>query len=90
MNVSADSGKVEVILQKLQVDSQWATIGKYLDRHNQTVKYSEYSKLKLTGKVSLIFNDTNFFFPLFQFPVVYGFLLYKGSLFRVVRYQIVL
>lgn len=42
-NVSADSGKVELVFEKTTPDIQWASVGKHLDQHNTYIQYDEYS-----------------------------------------------
>lgn len=43
VQLSQDSGKVEVLFQKASPDIQWSTIGKFLDRHNKFTKCANYN-----------------------------------------------
>ncbi|XP_052809804.1 cytochrome b5 reductase 4-like isoform X2 [Mya arenaria] len=43
MNISGDSGKVELVFEKTLHDVQWSSIGKHLNHHNTYVSYNHFN-----------------------------------------------
>ena len=57
VNISSDSGKVEMVFEKRQAEEQWSSVGKYLDKHNKYVPYKEFSKCCKNCVKKLVNND---------------------------------
>ncbi|WAR08299.1 NB5R4-like protein [Mya arenaria] len=43
VNISGDSGKVELVFEKTLHDVQWSSIGKHLNHHNTYVSYNHFN-----------------------------------------------
>lgn len=47
VNISSDSGKVELVFEKKLPDDQWSSIGQLLDKHNKYVPDKDFSEWQL-------------------------------------------
>ncbi|XP_045197799.2 cytochrome b5 reductase 4-like isoform X2 [Mercenaria mercenaria] len=64
VNISEDSGKVEIVLEKAQPDVQWSSIGKHLDKHNLYIPDKNYNPAFrdcTIEKIEAITQDTNLY-----------------------------
>lgn len=57
-NISNDSGKVEMVLQKSQSGIEWSSVGKYLDKHNQCIALQQYTPAYRECKIDKAENVT--------------------------------
>lgn len=59
MNISSDSGKVELVFEKKLPDDQWSSIGQLLDKHNKYVPDKDFSEWQLLSPCCLFFQLTS-------------------------------
>ncbi|KAL4233441.1 Cytochrome b5 reductase 4 [Mactra antiquata] len=64
VNISGDSGKVEILFEKVTPDIQWPSIGKYLDKHQLYIPDKDYNPAFrdcTIEKIDSVTMDTNLY-----------------------------